>query len=39
MVEAIATAAGKNTDNTAQIQPLQLTGIRILEVKKFLINL
>ena len=31
----IATAAGKNTENTAQIQPLQLTGIRILEVKKF----
>ena len=34
----IATAAGKNTENTAQIQPLQLMEIRILEDTKKLLN-
>ena len=34
IIEAIATAARKNTENTAQIQPLQLMEICILEVTK-----
>jgi len=38
IIEAIATAARKNTENTAQIQPLQLMEIRILEDTKKLLN-
>ena len=34
IIEAIATAARKDTENTAQIQPLQLMEICILEVTK-----